>query len=256
MLGFCVFTVGCSKGFTLKINDQDVLAFGSQDSCNFITTAVLSNTLRVSWKSATPITLIITAGVPAEFDTEIISAAAKWNSSLGKNLFVVRRDNGFSNPPGSDGVNAIYWLTDWQVEQAVQQARTAVRWDVSKLQDTDVRINAKNFNFYKTGDIDINGKIHLESLLIHEFGHTFGLLGDEYGATTANVGPDDFPAARDGFALRQDRWPALAGVEGPRRPCRARHAGRQTTLPRAHGKAAHHTRKAQADECQRGAKHE
>ncbi len=175
MLGFCVFAVGCNKGFTLKINDQDVLAFGSQESCNFITTNVLSNTLRISWKSATPIILVITADVPPQFDSEIINAAAKWNSSLGKNLLIVRRDNGFSNTPGNDGVNAIYWLTEWQADQAAQQARTAVRWDVSKLQDTDVRINAKNFTFYKTGDVDISGKIHLESLMIHEFGHVLGL---------------------------------------------------------------------------------
>ena len=180
MLGFCVFTVGCNKGFTLKIYDQDVLAFGSQESCNFITTTVLSNTLRISWKSATPINIIITASVPPEFDTEIVNAAAKWNSSLSKNMFIVRRDNGFSSTSGNDRVNAIYWLTEWQVEQAAQQARTAVRWDVSKLQDTDVRINAKNFVYYKTGDTEINGKIHLESLMIHEFGHVLGLthIGD------------------------------------------------------------------------------
>lgn len=175
MLSLCLFTVGCNKGFTLKIQDEDVLAFGSQQSCNFITTNVLSNTLRVSWKTATPINLVITASVPPEFDSEIISAAAKWNTNLGKNLLTVTRDNNFSNTPGNDRINAIYWSTTWETEQATQQARTAVRWDVSKLQDTDVRINAKNFTFYKTGDPDISGKIHLESLLIHELGHVLGL---------------------------------------------------------------------------------
>ncbi len=175
IFGLCLSTTGCNKGFTLKIDDQDILAFGSQESCNFITTNLLSNTLRVSWKSATPVTLIITAGVPPEFDSEILRAAAKWNSSLGKNLFIVRRDNSFTNPPGNDGVNAIYWSTDWQADQAAQQARTAVRWDVSRLKDTDVRINAKNFDFYKTDDVEHSGKIHLESLMIHEFGHVLGL---------------------------------------------------------------------------------
>ena len=175
VVGLCLFASGCNKGFTLKIEDQDVLAFGSQDSCNFITTTVLSNTLRVSWKSATPINLIITASVPTDFDSEILNAAEKWNSSLGRNLMIVGRDNRFANGPGNDGVNAIYWSTEWQTEQAAQQARTAVRWDVSKLKDTDVRINAKNFDFYKTGDQDLSGKIHLESLMIHEFGHVLGL---------------------------------------------------------------------------------
>ncbi len=176
--------MGCNKGFTLKIDDQDVLAFGSQSSCNFITTNVLSNTLRISWKSATPVTLIITAGVPTEYESEILSAAAKWNSSLGKNLLIVRRDNRFTNTPGNDGVNAIYWSTEWQTEQATQQARTAVRWDISKLKDTDVRINAKNFDFFKTDDVDQSGRIHLESLMIHEFGHVLGLT---HIADTASV---------------------------------------------------------------------
>ena len=78
----------CNKGFTLKIQDQDVLAFGAQDSCNFITTTVLANSLRISWKSSTPIYFIITAGVPTDFDQDIQSAAAKWNSVIGKDFFL------------------------------------------------------------------------------------------------------------------------------------------------------------------------
>lgn len=34
---------------------------------------------------------------------------------------------------------------------------------------------------------------YMYDVIIHEFGHTFGLLGDEYGPTTASVDPNDFP---------------------------------------------------------------
>ena len=173
---FCLFSVGCNKGFTLKIQDQDVFAFGSQDSCNFITATVLANSLRISWKTSTPVTFVITGGVPVEFDSEIIAASAKWNKSLGKNLITVVRDNGFKNTPGTDRVNAIYWSADWDVDQPFHQARTAVRWDISRLIDADIRINAKNFIFSKTEDVSQQGKINLESLLVHELGHAMGLI--------------------------------------------------------------------------------
>lgn len=171
----CLFFTACNKGFTLKIKDQDVLAFGAQDSCNFITTNVLSNTLRVSWKSSTPATFIITSGVPAEYDESIKTAAAKWNSVIGKTIITIVRNNGFTNPPGNDNVNAIYWMTDWETENASQQARTAVRWDVSKIIDADVRINAKNFQFYKVGDLNSADRVNFDSLILHELGHAAGL---------------------------------------------------------------------------------
>lgn len=34
---------------------------------------------------------------------------------------------------------------------------------------------------------------YMYNVIIHEFGHSFGLLGDEYGPTTASVDPNDFP---------------------------------------------------------------
>ncbi len=150
------------------------MAFGSQDTCNFITTTVLSNSLRISWKSATPVNLVITKSVPAEFDTEIFAAVEKWNSTLGKNLITAARDNSFPNDPGNDRVNAIYWSTTWDTD-VIQQARTAVRWDISRLIDADIRINAKDFSFYKTADTAPHAQVHLESLLVHELGHVMGL---------------------------------------------------------------------------------
>lgn len=176
MLGFCVLIAGCNKGFTLKIGEQDVFALGTQESCNFITTTVLASTMRVSWKTSTPVNFIITESVPTEFDSEIVAAVTRWNSTLGKNLLTATRDNGFKNTPGTDRVNAIYWSTDWDSSQTTQQARTAVRWDITRLIDADIRINAKNFYFSKTEDANTQGKVNLESLIVHELGHALGLV--------------------------------------------------------------------------------
>lgn len=173
---FGFFLISCNKGFTLKIQDQDVLAFGAQDSCNFITTNVLANSLRISWKNSTPIYFIITESVPSEFDVDIHSAAANWNSVVGKDLIRVARDSNFTKAPGNDGANAIYWMKDWEPENASQQARTAVRWDISRIVDADIRINAKNFTFYKTADANSGGgQVNFESLILHELGHAAGL---------------------------------------------------------------------------------
>jgi hypothetical protein len=167
--------MGCNKNATLKIGDQDVFAFGAQESCNF----VVSNGLRVSWKESVPVKLIITRSVPTEYDSEILSAVKIWNSVKGRQLVNAYRDDSFSNPPGNDGTNAIYWSSSWEDDLRDQQARTSVRWDISKILDSDIRINAKNFVYYKNGEIGTNGKVHLESLVLHEMGHAFGLAHNE-----------------------------------------------------------------------------
>lgn len=164
--------LGCGKNFTLKIGDQDVYAFGSEESCNFIT----SNGFRVSWKSAPPVNIIITASVPTEYDSDILKAAQIWNSAKGRQLVNIYRDDNFKNEPGYDQVNAIYWMTTWDADLGNQQARTSVRWDGNKLKDADIRINAKNFVFYKEGDTSTGGKVHLQSLVLHELGHAVGLV--------------------------------------------------------------------------------
>lgn len=171
----------CNKGFTLKIGDQDIFAFGSQDGCNFVQNG---QGVRVSWKSSTPFHLIITANVPTEWDEPITRAAATWNSMKRMNLIEVHRDNSYPNAPGGDGTNGIYWMTEWEADKKAEQARTAVKWDISKIKEVDIRINAKNFRFFKTGDADTAGKINIESLMLHELGHGLGLKHIENATST------------------------------------------------------------------------
>ena len=162
----------CNKGFTLRIGDQDIFAFGSQDSCNFVQN---SQGVRVSWKSSTPFHLVITSSVPQEYDAAIIQAAATWNTRKPMNLIQVHRDNSYPTIQSIDGINGIYWMSDWSADQTSEQARTSVKWDISKIREVDIKINAKDFKFYKTGDPISAGKINIESLMLHEFGHAMGL---------------------------------------------------------------------------------
>ncbi|MBC7465574.1 MAG: matrixin family metalloprotease [Bdellovibrio sp.] len=178
-IGLLSLLVSCGNNFGLKIGDQDVYAFGSEEPCNFIT----SNGFRVSWKSDPPVNIIITSSVPSEYDSEILKAADIWNSVKGQQLVHIYRDNSFKNDPGYDKVNAIYWMPDWDTDLSNQQARTSVRWDSSKLQDADIRINAKNFTFFKEGDESTAGKVHLQSLVLHELGHAVGLVHIEETAS-------------------------------------------------------------------------
>jgi hypothetical protein len=172
----CIFILalsgGCSKPLSLKIGDQDIFAFGSQDSCNFVLSA---QGARVSWKSSVPVHFIITSSVPAEFEESIKIAANTLNSMKRMTLIEVHRDNSYPTSAANDGTNGIYWLDTWDADMPKEQGRTAVKWDISKIRDADIKINAKNFKFFKSGDTDSAGKINVESLLLHEFGHALGL---------------------------------------------------------------------------------
>ena len=170
---FVLFLGSCSKnGLTLKIGDQDILALGSVDSCNFVQS---SGGLRVSWKSSTPVRFIIGPNVPTKYDETIVKAAATWNGYLRQGLISVHRDNSLTQPPADDRYNLIYWMTDWSEDQKEEQARTAIRWDISKLRDADIKINAKYFKYAAENETLTKGSVSLLSLMIHEMGHGVGL---------------------------------------------------------------------------------
>lgn len=144
----------------------------------------------------------ITHTVPEEWDAEIQKAAARWNQAFGKPIVTATRNRVFTSPPGNDRTNAIYWMNDWAPGEAHKQAWTASFWEISKLRDTDILVNAKNFKFFKEGDSDTSEKVHLESLMVHEMGHALGLshmdAGDSvmypslrYSTVRATPGPSD-----------------------------------------------------------------
>ena len=167
-----IFIEGCSKGFILKIGDQDVFAFGSVDACNFVQN---SQGVRISWKSSVPAHFIITSTVPRIYDQSIINAADTWNANKRMTLIEVHRDDTYPASAANDGTNGIYFLSTWDSAESKEQGRTAIKWDVSKIRDADIKINSQNFKFFIEGDTDTAGKISIESLMLHEMGHALGL---------------------------------------------------------------------------------
>lgn len=90
-------------------------------------------------------------------------------------LIEVHRDNSYPAAAANDGTNGIYWLTTWDSSESKEQGRTSVKWDISKIRDADIKINAQNFKYFLEGDSNTSGKISIESLILHEMGHALGL---------------------------------------------------------------------------------
>ncbi len=165
-------TTSCKKGQAFRFGDQDLFAFGAQDSCHFNRNSV---GVRISWKGSMPVNMIIHKSVPEKYDSDIISAANRWNSAVGRTLITVTRDNSFSEGPGKDRKNIIFWSLDWDSADAKEQARTMTNTDLSRIIDADIKINAKSFNYSLTSQALASSAVNLESLVLHEMGHVLGL---------------------------------------------------------------------------------
>lgn len=173
LLMITFFAFGCKPGQALRIGGQDIFSFGAQEACHFNRN---SYGVRISWKEATPTTLIIHKSVPPEYDVAIQAAAQKWNAGKGRSLISVFRDDNWDSSASADKRNGIFWMTEWEDANSKEQARTSTRYDLSRIVDSDIRINAKNFVYYvDVQRMNSNNEVHLESLLVHEFGHALGL---------------------------------------------------------------------------------
>lgn len=143
-----------------------------QASCNFVQNIYNE---RISWKKNLPIHLQIHESVPPEFYSSIESALKDWEQALNKNLFVI--DNYSAKgplDPRQDGANVIYWMNQWESGRKTEQARTLVYWLGNTIKEADIRINARDFSYY-VSNAKSTRDVHLESLLVHEFGHLLGL---------------------------------------------------------------------------------
>jgi len=142
----------------------------AQDSCNFIQN---SEGQRVSWGGDSTVNFYVDASVPTTYLPVIQRAADTWNTTIGHQQIVVA---GWTNKAGiqaQDGMNVIYWKTDWDANQPSEQARTTIYWSSNRMNEADIMINAKNFKF--SIDTPAPGEVDLQSLLVHEFGHALGL---------------------------------------------------------------------------------
>lgn len=122
-----------------------------------------------------PVNMIIHKSVPEKYDSDIISAANRWNTAKGATIITVARDNSFAEGPGNDRKNIIFWSTNWDSENSKEQARTISNTDLSRIIDSDIKINAKNFAYALTTQTLGVSAVNLESLMLHEMGHVLGL---------------------------------------------------------------------------------
>lgn len=165
---FLLFLVGCGPQF--QSNDGGGfldLASAEKSSCYY---NLDSKGRLISWPTQSEIVFFFESDVPEEYRDEIKKSAEKWKTGLIR----ISDQPIESSQSQLDRQNIIYWIKEPTVLSKDQQATTITRWSQNKIIDSDILINATNFKFFK--DLPVEGsKIHLESLLMHEFGHALGM---------------------------------------------------------------------------------
>jgi hypothetical protein len=146
-LGLSLFVVMLG-GFSLyKVFHRPI----SQPSCSFVQNVDFQ---RVSWQHHLPVHLYVHHSVPVQYYAAIERAISVWNSRLG--LEALRVDGwGIDqyDTPQHDGMSIIYWLHEWDSDKPSEQARTTIYWTGNQIYEADMRINAKNFQFFPGDEI-------------------------------------------------------------------------------------------------------
>lgn len=147
----------------------------SQEECGFVQNVYGE---RISWKGNLPVVMKLHESVPTEYHEAITQAADVWNKAYGKTLITIDKGDVIKGPTVSmkDTANVIYFYPNWEANKTTEQARTSVYWLGDSIKEADIRINAKDFEYY---DLALNNKgpskINIQALVIHEMGHVLGL---------------------------------------------------------------------------------
>lgn len=169
LLFLCFGLLSCRAGLVNPVDESSVGA-AAEDDCGFVQN---SYGARVAWKNKIPVTVQVDPLISDEFFKAAARAADRWNSLTGKKLIVLEKAEQHIDP-NQDLITGLYWRTEWAAEKNNQQAVTTLFYKGNTINEADVKINAKDFNFYSS-EPNSNREIHMESLLVHEFGHLLGL---------------------------------------------------------------------------------
>ena len=167
-----------------------------QDSCNFVRNGEAQ---RVSWKQQLPVKLSLHTSVPTEAYGAIDRAIKEYNDKVGHGremLRIVQRGAGGELDPRQDGVSMIYWMNAWDTDRPTEQARTTIYWVGTQIFEADMRINAKNFQYYFGTETSFSD-LDLDSLVLHELGHVLGLAHNVTSGSVMNITLDEGQDRRD-----------------------------------------------------------
>lgn len=170
LLFLCFALLSCRAG--INPVDESSVGAAAEDDCGFVQN---SYGARVAWKNKIPVTVQVDPQINEEFFNAAARAADRWNSLTGKKLIALEKLPAEQKvDPTQDLTTGLYWRTDWAAEKNNQQAVTTLFYKGNTISEADIKINAKDFNFY-SNEPNSNREVHMESLLVHEFGHLLGL---------------------------------------------------------------------------------
>lgn len=161
--------------------EDSEIAVAQEKSCGFIQNSAGQ---RVAWKQNLPVQFHLSTSIPKAFQASIKKAVDSWNESMGKKMIELDSTAVENSEWKNDGQNIIYWIDHGDVfSNPLLQAKSLIRWSGNQITDVDILINANDWIFSADGKIG-NGVLDLQSLLVHEFGHSLGLT---HQATSQSV---------------------------------------------------------------------
>ena len=141
---------------------------------------------RISWKGRLPILLYVHKSFPSTYYNALDKAIKAWDEAAGRPLFrIVGYGVYGADVPAQDSINMLYFMSNWEANKKTEQGRTSVYWFGDEIREADIRINAKDFQYFQASEPPNFGAVNMDSLLVHELGHVVGLKHNDQ--TNASV---------------------------------------------------------------------